>query len=316
MSKKELVRAGDILSQQGFAFSEPSRVQARLIEGAVVIRGNAPDEISYQHSVLCQTSLPYRHTEARRWEKRNGRVMLEIEAGRAYHPDKEQFFDLPLPFGPKARLILIHLNSEAVRTQSKVIEVEDSLTAFVRHLQSGREPNGDEIRKFKDQLSSLSAASIRMATAIEGRALQVNTNIVHKFDLWFPKDQKQRILWPSTVELGADYFDTLINHAIPLDQRAVCALSHSSMALDVYQWLAQRLWRIHPKSDALVTWVNLQQQFGADYKRIRKFREIFLGALRDVLTQYPTAAVVPSGEGLILKASPPPIRRTKLIAGA
>jgi hypothetical protein len=312
MSK--MVRAGDLLSQQGFSFSEPSPIQTRLIEGAVDIRSNPPDEISYQHSVLCQTSLPYRHTEARRWEKRNGRVMLEIEAGRAYHPEKEEFFDLPLPFGPKARLILIHLNSEAVRTQSKVIEVEDSLTAFVRLL-GGREPNGREITRFKDQLSALSAAHIRMATAVEGRAFQVNTNIVHKFDLWFPKDQNQRILWPSTVELGTDYFDTLINHAVPLDQRAVCALSHSSMALDIYQWLAQRLYRV-PKSDSrLVPWVNLQQQFGADYERIRKFREVFLNALREVLTQYPSAAVVPSDEGLILKNSTPPIRPARLIAG-
>jgi len=64
-----------------------------------------------------------------------------------------------------------------------------------------------------------------------------------------------------------------------------------------------------------VAWVNLQQQFGADYKRIRKFREVFLNAIREVLTQYPDANVVPTAEGLILKNSPPPIRRSKLITG-
>ncbi len=315
-NNRGLVRIDEVIRQRGFDFKELSSVKARLMEGAIDIRSHPPDEISYQHSVLCQTGLPYRHTEERRWEKRNGRVMLEVEAGRAYHPEKEQFFNLPLPFGPKARLILIHLNSEAIRTQSKIIDVEDSLTAFVRHLQSGREPNGLEIRKFKDQLSALSAASIRMATAIEGRSLQVNTNIVHKFDLWFPKNRNQRVLWPSTVELGGDYFDTLVNHAVPLDQRAVSALAHSALGLDIYQWLAQRLCRIQPKSDALVTWVNLQQQFGADYKRIRKFREVFLSAIKEVLTQYPDANVEPTGEGLVLKNSSPPIRRTKLITGA
>jgi hypothetical protein len=153
-----------------------------------------------------------------------------------------------------------------------------------------------------------------MATAIEGRTYQVNTNIVHKFDLWFPKNINQRVLWPSTVELGGDYFDTLVNHAVPLDQRAVCALSHSAMALDTYQWLAQRLCRISPKSTALVTWVNLHQQFGAEYKRIRKFREVFLSALRDVLTQYPDAEITVTGQGVILKNSPPPIRRTKMLS--
>ena len=40
--------------------------------------------------------------------------------------------DVGLPFGPKPRLVLYHLNAEALRTQSPLIELEDSLTAFVR----------------------------------------------------------------------------------------------------------------------------------------------------------------------------------------
>ncbi len=306
---ERLIRAGEIMKADK-RLKPPSKVQMRLIESASEIRQNITEDVTYQHTVLCQTGLPYRQTDERRWERRNGRVTLEIEAGRAYHPEKEKFFDLPLPFGPKARLILIHLNSEAIRRQSRVIEVEDSLTAFVRELQ-GREPNGEEIRKFKDQLSALSAASIRMATAIDGRAMQVNTNIVHKFDLWFPKDQNQRVLWPSTVELGADYFETLLHHAVPLHPGAIAALSHSAMALDIYVWLAQRLCRV--PSDSLVTWVNLHQQFGPDYKRVRKFREVFDRALKDVLSQYPDANLKVTGEGLILKRSAPPIRR-KIVA--
>ena len=310
------VRAGELAEFGKLAkkLKSPSKVQMRLIESAADIRQNLAEEVSYQHTVLCQTGLPYRKTDARRWEHKNGRVTLEIDAGRAYHPEKEEFFDLPLPFGPKARLILIHLNSEAIRTQSRVVEVEGSITAFVREVQ-GREPNGDEIVKFKDQLSALSAATIRMATAVEGRALQVNTNIVHKFDLWFPKDQHQRVLWPSTVELGADYFDTLLHHAVPLHPDAIAALSHSAMSLDIYVWLAQRLCRIQERSDALVTWVNLHQQFGPDYKRIRKFREVFLDAIHQVKTQYPDANLEATGEGMILRRSAPPIRR-KLVSGA
>jgi hypothetical protein len=61
-----LIPIGDVLRQQGFAFQEPSPVKTRLIEGALDIRSNPPEEISYQHSVLCQTGLPYRHTAERR----------------------------------------------------------------------------------------------------------------------------------------------------------------------------------------------------------------------------------------------------------
>lgn len=312
--QKELTLVGELIRKDS-RLKPPTAVQMRLIEASVDIRQNAPEDISYQHTVLCQTGLPYRDTDARVWERRNGRVILNVEAGRAYNADQEKFIDVPLPFGPKARLILIHLNSEAIKNRSPLIEVEDSMTAFVRMLQDGRDPTGPEIKKFKNQLSALSVATIRLAMTTERteegvRARQINTQIVRNFDLWFPKNANQRVLWPTTVELSREYFDTLINHAVPLDQRAVAALSHSAMALDIYAWLAQRLCRIHSQSDALVPWVSLHQQFGLGYTtRIRRFRQVFLKTLNAVLQEYPAARLKPTQEGLVLKASAPPIHR-------
>lgn len=312
--QKELTLVGELIRKDS-RLKPPTAVQMRLIEASADIRQNAPEDISYQHTVLCQTGLPYRDTDARVWERRNGRVILNVEAGRAYNTDQEKFIDVPLPFGPKARLILIHLNSEAIKNRSPLIEVEDSMTAFVRMLQDGRDPTGPEIKKFKNQLSALSVATIRLAMTTERteegvRARQINTQIVRNFDLWFPKNANQRVLWPTTVELSREYFDTLINHAVPLDQRAVAALSHSAMALDIYAWLAQRLCRIHPQSDALVPWFSLHQQFGLGYTtRIRRFRQVFLKTLNAVLQEYPAARLKPTQEGLVLKASAPPIHR-------
>jgi hypothetical protein len=220
------------------------------------------------------------------------------------------------PFGPKARLILIHLNSEAIRTQSPVIEVEDSMTSFVKLLQNGRDPTGPEIRKFKGQLSSLSVATIRLAMTLENsaegqRTRQINTNIVSSLDVWFPKNPSQRVLWPTTVELSREYFNTLVNHAVPLNQKAVAAMAHSAMALDIYAWLAQRLCRIPSNADALVPWTNLHQQFGHGYTtRLRRFRQVFLETLnKTVLPAYPQARVRATGGGLVLKLSAPPIPR-------
>lgn len=124
------------------------------------------DRTLSQHTVLCQTGLPYRNPgpEVRRWERQNGRAFLEIEAGRAMNPEEGRFVDLALPFGPKARLILIHLNAEAIRTGQPVVEVEDSMTAFVKRLLRN-DPNGREIRAFKDPLGALSASPIRQMAA-------------------------------------------------------------------------------------------------------------------------------------------------------
>jgi Plasmid encoded RepA protein len=302
-----LVRAAEIIRADP-TLKLPSRIDTRLIDSSASIRQSAPAEIAYQHTVLCQTGLPYRQTDERRWERRNGRVFLEIEAGRALHPTREEFVDLPLPWGPKARLILIYLNSEAIRTQSPIIDVEGSMTAFMRHLQNGRDPTGPEIRKFKQQISALAGATIRMATSIDGQTMQVDNKIVHKFNLWLERRQEnQRVLWPETVELSADYFRYLLPHAVPLDQRAVAALSHSALGLDIYTWLAQRLWRVSDR--AFVPWVSLHEQFGAGYKHIRQFRKVFLDTMKDVLTQYPEAHLESGPGGLTLRSSPPPVKR-------
>ena len=73
--------------------------------------------------------------EIRVWEREQGDIALRIEAGVARHPETNRWVELGLPFGPKVRLILAHLNREALRTGSPEIEVEHSLTAFVRRLQ-------------------------------------------------------------------------------------------------------------------------------------------------------------------------------------
>ena len=85
---------------------------------------------------------------------------MSIEAGKERHPTTNRWINLGLPFGPKARLILAHLNAEALRTGSPAIEVERSLTAFIRRLQDPTKrgklgPNAYEIRAFKDQLARL-----------------------------------------------------------------------------------------------------------------------------------------------------------------
>lgn len=287
-----------------------SSIKRRLIHTAADISSEPAERITYQHTVLCQTGLPYRNpgSETRRWKRQNGRAILEIEAGRAIHPEQNDFVDLPLPFGPKARLILIYLNAEAIKTGSPLIEVADSMTAFVKRLQD-RTPSGSEITNFKTQLSSLSGATIRLAITEGERALQVDTKVVTAFDLWFPKSPNQRVLWPSTLRLSQDYFDSLARHAVPLDERAVAALAHSAMGLDLYTWLAQRLHRIPHGKPHFIPWTALRDQFGSNYSRLRKFREAFLSTLRAVRTQYRDARIEADRKGLVLRTSPPPVTR-------
>ena len=285
-----------------------SAVLKRLVEVSIDIEMNPGEQIAFQHTVLCQTGMPYRNPgeNTRLWERRNGQVFLRIEAGSAMHPVERQFVDMPLPFGPKARLILIHLNGEALRTGSPTIEVEDSMTAFVKRL-GGRDPNGREVNSFRDQLRALSTSLIRLATTDGQRTVQVDTKVVTAFDLWAPVSPHQRVLWPSTIRLSAEYFSSLTSHAVPLDERAIAALAHSAMGLDIYAWLAQRQHRVPRGRPQLAPWTALHEQFGQGYSRIRKFREVFLRTLTLVHMQYRTARIEAGSKGLTLRNSPPPV---------
>src|SRR3954468_11462480 len=244
----------------------------RLIDAHAEIIDSQPDEKAYLHSVLCQTGLPYRPTDERVWIRDQGTASLLIEAGHARHPGTGKWVELGLPHGERPRLILIYLSTEAVRISSPTIEVGGSLTAFARSL--GIDTNGPSIWRFKDQLARLAASTVRLGIVTAGRATQTNTQFVSGIDLWMPKDADQRVLWPSTVTLSADYFDSLQQHAVPLDPRAIAALAGSALALDVYVWLAQRLHRIKGGSQT-ITWQALKTQFGPDYRRLIDFRRKF-----------------------------------------
>ena len=292
-----------------------SRIEQRLVRSSAEIEADDPDTILFQHTVFCQTGLPYRNpgNDVRIWNRKQGAAHLEVAAGRAFSPTADDFIDVGLPFGPKPRLILAYLNAEALRSGSPQIEVEDSLTAFVKRL--GLVSKGRNMLLIKDQLSRLSAAQIRLAVAYGDHARQIQAHVVSGFDLWFPKDDRQKVLWPSTVSLSLDYFKSLQRHAVPLDERAVASLSHSAMALDIYAWLAQRLHRVNPVKPAFIPWTAIKDQFGWHYGRMDNFKRVFRQTLDMVLSQYRGARLELDDRGMTLRNSPPPIKgRVALIS--
>ena len=286
-------------------------VRQRLFGASVEIATAPPEDLAFTHSVLTQASLPTSRPQAgvQVWERQQGRARLRVEAGSVLDPRTGLYVQPGLPYGPKARLLLMHLNSEAVRRQSPIIPVEDTMTAFFRRLM-GRKQDGRQATMLKAQLSALAAATFRLGILQGGdRAVQVDTKIVGAFNLWFEKNDRQRVLWPQVLRLSLDYFDSLTRFAVPLDERAVAALAHSAMALDIYCWLAQRLHRIAPGNPHFVGWAALHDQFGQGYREIRKFRRDFLRLVVQVRAVYPDARLSEGPRGMKMEASAPPVTK-------
>jgi Plasmid encoded RepA protein len=290
-----------------------SRVQNRLLEPC----SDSDFEVCFQHSVLCQTGLPYRNPgdEVRLWEREQGNVTLRIEAGAIPDPASGKYVDVSLPWGTKPRLILAHLNAEALRQGSPEIDIEGSLSAFVKRVRGFA--TGREIRMFKYQLACLSTATVRLAMFQADRAIAINTHVITSFDLWLQKDERQRVLWPSTVSLSKEYFESLQKHAVPLNEADLAALAHTAMGLDIYAWLAQRLHRIDPHKPAFIAWTALKEQFGPDYDRMDNFKRFFRKTLAQVQRRYQTARLELDSKGITARISPPPVgRRLVLLNGS
>jgi len=292
-------------------------IEERLCERAAEILDGDPQEVLYQHTVLCQTYFPYRDPKTtRRWERSNGRVSLLVQAGEILDPRSGKFREVGLPFGPKSRLIFGHLNRRALQAGTNVIPLDEgSFTAFVRSMQdplhdTAVAPNGREVRAYREQLARLSVARFTLAARVdERRVLQESPQIIEKLEVTLHGDERQRHLWPEHITLSPRYWESLQKHAVPLDARALAALSHSALAIDIYQWLAQRLHRIPDGREVILPRAVLHHQFGEGYGRERRFWEKFVEALRQVVSQYPRARLHVSDEGLHLQSSPPPVPR-------
>ena len=115
--------------------------------------------------------------------------------------------------------------------------------------------------------------------------------MIEGLELWSPRDDRQRVLWPTRIQFSQRYFESLLAHAVPLNENAVARLSHSAMGLDIYTWLAQRLHRVEPGRAAFVPWVSLKEQFGHGYKRMRDFRRVFLITLKQVQVCLPGSSI-------------------------
>ena len=137
--------------------------------------------------------------------------------------------------------------------------------------------------------------------------MTISAKPVESFAAWSTDDDGQCVAWNGRLVLGAQFYETLIAHAVRLDSNAIAKLKNSSLGLDVYAWLAHRLCRVRSRQGVRLSWTNLQEQFGSEYGSTKDFKKRFLQALRKAVEVYPAAHVDQVRGGLLLHASPPPI---------
>jgi hypothetical protein len=280
-----------------------------VARNATILPDVTPDDPQFLHALLCQLGLPRRPTQERVFERTSGRASLIVEAGRWF--TGSQWEPQPLPYGTRPRLVLINICSEAVRTKSPVVDIGESVRAFLRRL--GIDCGGQSMANFKRQMIALSCCRLQLGYVTGGKVGQIDSKPVSRFEAWLSDEEGQRGLWPGELELSGPFFESLMSHAVPLDGEAIGKLQHSALALDVYSWLAHRLCRVESNAGQVLSWTALKGQFGQEFAETKEFRRTFLEALKKAHEVYRDARLEVVRGGLRLLPSPPPCRKERSV---
>jgi hypothetical protein len=265
-------------------------------------------ELAFLARQLVQITLPHSDPgDVPVWKRRNGDLTLIMT--RADIDDEGGL--IGYPYGSLPRLLLYWINSEAVRTKSRRLELGSNLSRFMTELglnpRNGRGERSDA-RRLQNQMARLFAASIRFKQTGEAANGEMRQNtrvaaIIDQSELWWnPKHIRQGYLWHSWIELSESFYNTITAVPVPLNMRALKALKRSPLALDLYAWLSYKSWNVtRLKAHQSVSWELLHAQLGSDYAELRNFKLKASAAIRKIVDVQPEFRISLSKEAVQLR---------------
>ena len=106
--------------------------QRPLVDIASEVLSDDAGRIGITYTGFCLTGLPHKRlADDAPWEKRGHRVRLLVEPGRIVR-DQGPTKLIGVPYGARARMILLYLQTQAVRTGSREVELGRSMRDWRR----------------------------------------------------------------------------------------------------------------------------------------------------------------------------------------
>jgi len=106
-----------------------NKAQRQAIEAAAFLLAEEDSRLGITHAGFAMTSLPHKRTDAPFWKRQGNRTTLLVEAGRDHDGEL-----IGVPYGSIARLILLYLQTEAVRTGNPEVELGRSMKAWMTRM--------------------------------------------------------------------------------------------------------------------------------------------------------------------------------------
>ena len=282
--------------------SSEAKLDRLCVDTAFAVLSDEAQRIGIMHAGFAMTALPHKDLRETVWIREGGNIRLRVESGADANAAM-----VGIPFGSIARMILLYLQSEAVKTRSRDIELGRSMNHWLKVM--GVDNGGKTYRLVREQSKRLSLCRLTFYRMTGGATKVTNGSFVRDAILPGEDSNDQLSLWREVVRLDEGFYQSLVDHAMPLQEAAIRMIGSRSMAIDVYIWLAYRLHQLNKPTP--ITWAAIYQQFGAGFTHIRQFRAKFRDTLALALAAYPDAHVIREEGGLLLYPSPPPVVERK-----
>ncbi|WP_264820590.1 replication protein RepA, partial [Acetobacter pomorum] len=232
------------------------KTQRLCVEAAHEVMSDEDQAIGIAHAGFAMAALPHKKISESIWRREGGSIQLLVESGL----DKENKA-VGVPFGAMARLILLYLQTQAVRTRSREVELGSSMNAWLKAM--GVSVGGKTYIAVRDQANRISRCRLTFTRTNAGAEIITNGAFVR--DAIMPIESEngnQLSFWKEAVRLDEGFYESLIEHPLPLREIAIRQISNKSKAIDIYIWLAYRL---HVLNDPLtLSWNTLKNQFGPE----------------------------------------------------
>ncbi|WP_181896995.1 replication protein RepA [Corynebacterium senegalense] len=229
-----------------------------------------------------------------------------------------------LPYGHVVRLILFWLTREACKRnaemdidEARIIPLGGSIQRILREMgiiKPGQRAGKSQYAAFSKQLTRLAHTTITVrhnsrTNTGHGRDTTATLIAEESFFWWEDADVSGNLAKGSYIVLTRKFFESLVNHAVPLSSVHIAKFYNSCLALDLYGWAAHRIYT--HSGTTRVTWEQLKGQIGTGYpdslQGMRDFRRKARGAIARIAEAWPESGISEWPGGVILTGKITPV---------
>jgi hypothetical protein len=199
----------------------------RQVEAAAAYMADEEAGIGYLFSGWCQAGLPHKRlADSEGWQIETEVVVLVVEPGmRPGSAGKPE--SVGVPYGSRARLIMLYLQSEALRTGRRDVALGRSLRMWLARM--GIPQGGKSIAGVREQAERPSRCKLSFNITLPGlraRGMKQRAIVDSAIFLEASADETQGLAFTEIATLSEGFFEHLQRHPVPLEDAAICAINN------------------------------------------------------------------------------------------